>query len=99
MIVRFLPRARQRIRTIARWWRRNRPAVPTLFDDELADVVEKLRADPVLGVEYRVVDSEMIRRTLLKKSGQHVYYSINETNGIVVIHSVWGARRGRGPKL
>lgn len=99
MIVKFLPRARQRIKTIARWWRRNRPAVPTLFDEELRDVIERLEGDPVLGVEYRVVDGEIIRRTLLRKSGQHVYYSVDQINGVVVVHSVWGARRGRGPKL
>ena len=62
-------------------------------------MIKRLEADPILGMEYRVVDGEIIRRTLLKKSGQHVYYSIDETNGIVIVHSVWGARRERGPRI
>jgi hypothetical protein len=30
---------------------------------------------------------------------QHVYYSIDEAGEVVVIRTIWGARRGRGPKL
>ncbi len=53
----------------------------------------------MLGAEYQVRGGETVRRTLLKKSVQHVYYSVDEANGVIVIYSVWGARRGRGPEL
>ena len=72
---------------------------PTLFDDELDAVIEILKNQPLLGAEYQMRGGEIVRRTLLEKSAQHVYYSADETNGVIVVYSVWGARRGRGPKL
>ena len=99
MKVRFSPRAQRRVKLVAMWWRRNRPSAPTLFDDELNAVVEALKNQPALGAEYQMRGGDIVRRTLLKKSAQHVYYSVDETNGVIVIYSVWGARRGRGPKL
>lgn len=83
---------------ITRWWRKNRPAASSLFEDELDDALDKLEAEPTLGTEYRVVRGRVIRRILLPKTEQHVFYSVGEDDGIV-IHTVWGARRGRGPKL
>lgn len=99
MKVRFSPRAQRRVKLVATWWRKNRSSAPTLFDDELDAVIETLKNQPMLGAEYQVRGGEIVRRTLLKKSAQHVYYSVDETNGVIVIYSVWGARRGRGPKL
>jgi plasmid stabilization system protein ParE len=97
--VRFSARAQRRVKLVATWWRKNRPSAPTLFDDELDAVIEMLKSPPMLGAEYQMRGGEMVRRALLKKSAQHVYYSVDEANGVIVIHSVWGARRGRGPKL
>jgi hypothetical protein len=45
------------------------------------------------------VAGEIIRRRLLPKSEQHVYYAVDAAKGVIVIHTVWGARRRRGPKL
>jgi plasmid stabilization system protein ParE len=96
---RYSPRARQRVQYITRWWRKNRTSAPSLFEDELDEAIGRLEADPNLGTEYRVVRGHTIRRMLLRKTEQHVFYSVDDENGVVVIHSVWGARRGRGPKL
>ncbi len=85
------------MKVISRWWRENRSAVPTLFDDELHAVIEMLRSQPTLGVEYQKVSGEILRRTLLPKSAQHVYYAVDEAAGVIVIYAVWGARRGRPP--
>lgn len=38
-----------------------------------------------------------VRRVLLKKTASHVYFGINGDE--LVVLSVWGARRRRGPKL
>jgi plasmid stabilization system protein ParE len=97
--VRFSPRAQRRVKLVVTWWRKNRPSAPTLFRDELEAVIEMLRSQPMLGAEYQVRGGEILRRTLLKRSAQHVYYSVDEANDVIVIYSVWGARRGRGPKL
>lgn len=86
------------MKLVARWWRENRPSAPTLFDDELIEVLERLTGKPDLGGEYERVDREVIRRVLLRRSEQHVYYAV-EKNGVIVVYTVWGARRGRGPKL
>ena len=95
----FSPRAQRRVKLVATWWRKNRPSSPTLFDDELDAVIDMLKRQPMLGAEYQMRGGEIVRRTLLKKSAQHVYYSVDETNNAIVIYSVWGERRGRGPKL
>ena len=87
------------MKLVATWWRKNRPSAPTLFSDELDAVTEMLRSRPMLGAEYQVRGGEILRRALLKRSAQHVYDSVDETNDVIVIYSVWGARRGRGPKL
>jgi plasmid stabilization system protein ParE len=87
------------VRLVATWWRSNRPSAPTVFDDELAVAIEMLRSQPMLGAEYETLGDEIVRRTLLKKSAQHVYYAVDEANGVIVIYSVWGARRGRSPKF
>jgi hypothetical protein len=48
---------------------------------------------------YRTLDGEVVWRLLLPKCAQHVYYAVDEASGEIVIYTVWGARRGRGPKL
>jgi plasmid stabilization system protein ParE len=84
---------------VARWWAKNRRAAPTLFEDELRDMVERLKQQPTLGIEYAHVGGKTVRRALLPKSAQHVYYSVDDENDIIVVYTVWGARRRRGPNL
>jgi hypothetical protein len=99
VIVEFLPRARQRIRVIAAWWRKNRTTTPLLFDDELLDLKERLELRPFMGGEHEMVDGVMIRKVQLRRTEQNVYYSVDEARGVIYIHTVWGARRGQKPKL
>jgi hypothetical protein len=35
----------------------------------------------------------------MPKTEQHVYYTVDDAADEIVIETVWGARRGRGPKL
>ena len=84
---------------IAAWWRKNRAGAPRLFDDELVDLIEKLKLQPFLGKEFESADGEMIRKARMRKSEQNVYYSVDERSGVIYIHTVWGARRGREPKF
>jgi plasmid stabilization system protein ParE len=99
VIVEILPRARQRIIVVARWWRKNRADAPTLFDDELADLIARLERHPVLGTVHEILDGATILKARLRKTEQAVYYSVDEAKGVISIHTVWGARRGRKPKL
>jgi hypothetical protein len=85
---------------VAAWWRENRQATPDLFHDELEAAKRELATlPPTPGLVYETVRGKVIRRLLLPKTEQHVYFSIEESARMVVIHSVWGARRGRGPNL
>ena len=99
MIVEILPRARQRIKVVAGWWKKNRPDASTLFDDELAYLVETLKLHPFLGSIYEIIDGVTIRKARLRKTEQNVYYSVDEARDLISIHTVWGARRGRKPTL
>ncbi len=84
---------------MAKWWRENRPDAEDLFDHELADVKEKLAGEPNPGTRYATVLGVVVYRVLLPKTQQHVYFSTDEQSDTRIVHSVWGARRGRGPRL
>ncbi len=61
--------------------------------------VKLLKSQPTLGLVYQALDGEVVRRMLLPRTQQHVYYVVDEEQGVVLVYTVWGARRGRGPKL
>lgn len=50
-----------------------------------------------MGTVYEANVGFPVRRVLLKKSAIHVYFGQNGDE--LVVLSVWGARRRRGPKL
>lgn len=80
------------------WWRRHRDA-KDLFVDELEQALKDLAASPEIGQRYRWVRGKMIQRWLLKKTGFHVYYFHDAASDLLEVHSIWGARRRRGPRL
>jgi len=57
-----------------------------------------LEDPPKLGLVYETIRGKVIYRMLLGKRAQHIYYSVDAKAGIVIVHTIWGARRGRGPK-
>jgi len=80
------------------WWQRNRTAAADLFEKELDATLEHIAASPHIGqrVEQRGGDV-WVRRWLMPKTHNHVYYAIEGTE--IVVLAIWGAPRGRGPKL
>jgi plasmid stabilization system protein ParE len=96
--IRLTPRARRRALAVAKWWRENR-AASDLFEQELEQAKRRLAEQPDLGLEYETVRGVSIRRLLLPKSEQHIYYSVDRATKTVIIYHIWGGRRGRGPKL
>jgi plasmid stabilization system protein ParE len=92
------PRAVREAERCARWWRANRPAATTLFDDELRAALDQIRAAPQLGSSYLVTSGEEHRRLLLPKTRYHVYYRVMNS-GVVRVVAVWSAVRGRGPRV
>jgi plasmid stabilization system protein ParE len=92
-------RARRQVERASSWWEENRPLAPFLFEEELAAALRQLLSTPHAGVLYPTSKRPMLRRILLPKTEYHVYFALERNETVLVIHSVWGARRGRGPKL
>jgi hypothetical protein len=97
--VRAAGRAKREIARAALWWSKNRPEAPLLFLDELEAAERHLCTAPVSGQIYGYRKNRLIRRWLLEKTEYHVYFSVNPKAQVIMVHSVWSARRGRGPKL
>jgi hypothetical protein len=97
--VRATGRAKREIARAALWWSKNRPEALLLFLDELAAAERFLSTAPISGQIYGYRKNRLIRRWLLEKTEYHLYFSVNREAQVIMLHSVWGARRGRGPKL
>ena len=80
------------------WWREHRDA-KELFLEEFALTLQQIRSMPEAGQRYRRIGGKLIRRLLMRKVACHVYYHHDAEQGVIEIHSVWGARRKRGPVL
>ena len=92
----LLAEAQLRFEAEDEWWRENRDATE-LFIEELTQTLEVLTSTPEIGQSYRVARGKLIQRVLMKKTRCHVYYFHDRERELVEIHSVWGARRERGP--
>ena len=99
MKIKLTPRAQRRVKVVGAWWREHRPNVPDLFAEELAWAKNELLSRPYLAPIYAIVEGRVFRRLLLPKTEQHVYYVVDKAADLVIVHTIWGARRGRGPRL
>ena len=99
MKVRLSEEAQEHARRIRHWWRKNRPKAPTLFDEELRQVRKRLAVAWHEGQEYATFNGELVRRVLLQKTKNHVYYVVRQAEGVVHVVAIHGAVRGRGPDL
>jgi plasmid stabilization system protein ParE len=95
--VKYALRALKQIEQCDRWWKEHRDA-KSLFEEELATAIRQIRFEPELGQIYRVVGTLVQRRILMPKTATHLYYRL-EGPDLILVLSVWGARRKRGPKL
>ncbi len=98
MKVRFTPEAEEQADASDIWWREHQD-IRDLFARELAATVALLLVNPTLGTVYTVLDGQPMRKVLMPKTRHHVYFTSDIGTGVIFIHSVWGAPRGRGPKL
>jgi hypothetical protein len=96
--VQVTKRAERRIEIVDRFWRKNRLESPNLFKEELAAAELRLSEDPYVG-RACVINGKQLRRLLLERTEQWVYYVVRTRQALVVVWTVWGARRGRDPKL
>ncbi len=96
MTLRLTPRALREAKRLKSWWANNRDE-EDLFDEELKDTLDQLLATPTIGTSYPSKFEVSIRRLLMEKTNNHVYFTVSDDE--LVILSVWGAPRKRGPKL
>ena len=94
----LLDEAQRRFEAEDRWWRENRDA-KELFFTEFQDVLRQLSSTPAVGQRDRRSRGQLIQRVLMTKVRCHVYYFHDREGDVVEIHSIWGARRKRGPTL
>jgi hypothetical protein len=97
MRFRFTPRAASEADREQAWWREHRPKAPDLFDEELEQAIGQIVHGPTVGTIYPCGFPDVVRRVLLTKTKNHVYFTVYD--GEIVILSIWGAPRRRGPKL
>ncbi len=89
---------RQAVR-IEQWWDEHRRAAGSLFADELERTLQLLRDVPGAGVRWPTVRRPRLRRILMPNTGNHVYFEVDEESHTVYVLAIWGAPRGRSPKL
>ena len=98
MTIVLLDEAQDRFKAEDSWWREHRDA-RELFVTEFQDMVRQVAAAPGIGQRYRRARGKLIQRVLMKKTRCHVYYFHDAERDMLEIHSIWGARRKRGPRL
>jgi plasmid stabilization system protein ParE len=91
-------RARRDIARIHQYWLEHRDSKELLIE-ELADAERVLTSQPHVGQKYPSRRKREVRRLLLPKTSCHVYYVVYPSAERVEVLAVWGAVRGRGPKL
>ena len=99
MKVVFTPDADAQVEAIDTWWRDHRPSASDLFARELAEAVMLLGDIPSLGTKYRTRSGRDLQRLLLSRTRNHIYFEVDSEHSLVIIHAVWGAPRGRDPRL
>jgi plasmid stabilization system protein ParE len=81
------------------WWGANRPSAPTLFTDELEATLRLLRTMPGGGIGWPTPRRPTLRRILMPMTQNHVNFRVDHALETVFVLAVWGAPRGRVPKL
>jgi plasmid stabilization system protein ParE len=98
MRLRLTPRALADAKRMKTWWRRYRTKAEDLFEQELDGALERIVTMPNVGSVYEQEGLDVeVRRLLMPRTRNHAYYAVTATE--IVVLTVWGAPKGRGPKL
>jgi plasmid stabilization system protein ParE len=73
-LVDLSPRALREIDRIARWWRKNRPSAPRLFEEELRAAIALIATAPNSGVAMKGKSGKEYRRLVLPVTRYHVFW-------------------------
>jgi len=97
--VRYSVEGRAEAKKEIKWWRENRRDNPEKAYQELLGVIELLKRAPKVHKPYGRLDGELVWRRLTATTRLHVYYTVDDEQGVAFIEFVWGARRGTPPPL
>jgi plasmid stabilization system protein ParE len=82
-----------------RWWRDHRPLASDLFTNELEETFAFLCEHPGAGVHWPTARRPNLRRILMPRTENHIYFRVDDASQAVHVLAIWGAPRGRGPRL
>ena len=91
--------ARQQVRKLNRWWRRNRSAAPNAVQEELTRAFRLILNQPRIGPPALDVALPDVRRIHLSRIGHYLYYRVLEADGVIEILALWSDSRGNGPPV
>jgi plasmid stabilization system protein ParE len=77
--------AAQELATITTWWSKHRLAAPTLFLDELRQVLSKVALSPEMGVIARIPGAGSARVLRLRRSGYMLLYDVDASAKKVIV--------------
>ncbi|HEY1959998.1 MAG TPA: hypothetical protein VGH28_30525 [Polyangiaceae bacterium] len=92
-------RAQRQIAKIDQFWFEHRFDAETLFLDELAATFRMLSTVRHAGTRWPTPQRPALRRILMPRSLNHVYFVVDEASQTVRVLAVWGAKKRRTPKL
>ena len=99
MKLRIGKRAQREAARAEAWWGTNRPASPHLFTRELEETFAHICAVPGAGVPWPTAARPSLRRILMPRARNHVYFRVDARAQVVHVMAIWGAPRGTAPKL
>lgn len=94
----LLEEAQRRFEAEDAWWRANRDS-KELLTEEFVATLGRVSSLPERGQHYRSCRGKLIQRWLMPRTRCHIYYFHDRERSTIEVHTIWGARRRRGPKL
>jgi plasmid stabilization system protein ParE len=92
-------RAQEQAAKIEQWWAEHREKAPNLFVDELEETFRTLCRERNAGTRWPTPRRPFLRRLLMPRTHHHVYFVVDQAADEVHVLAVWGAPRGKTPKL
>jgi plasmid stabilization system protein ParE len=91
--------AERHLAELVAWWTENRPLAPSLVQREFAHCVQLLETAPMAGVRFLRTPVPGVRRLVMRRTRNLVYYIYDSTNSIAYVIAVWGAPKEHDPVL
>jgi plasmid stabilization system protein ParE len=86
-------RAAAEIDQIAKWWRKNRPAAPRLFLDELDRAFLAISEHPEIGRKVGLRAYPNARTYVLRRTRYIVIYNVDTAAGVIAVARVRHGKR------